>query len=54
MTTPERRQRRPVVLLRPVPLAQIEAIAHGGERMPPKSTFFNPKPSTGAVFMSVD
>jgi uncharacterized protein (DUF1015 family) len=42
------------VLLRPVPLAQIEAIAHGGERMPPKSTFFNPKPSTGAVFMSVE
>ena len=42
------------VLLRPVPLAQIEAIAHGGERMPPKSTYFNPKPSTGAVFMSVE
>jgi uncharacterized protein (DUF1015 family) len=42
------------VLLRPVPLGQIEAIAHGGERMPPKSTFFNPKPSTGAVFMSVE
>jgi uncharacterized protein (DUF1015 family) len=42
------------VLLRPVPLGQIEAIAHGGERMPPKSTFFNPKPSTGAVFMSLD
>jgi uncharacterized protein (DUF1015 family) len=42
------------VLLRPVPLPQIEAIAHGGERMPPKSTFFNPKPSTGAVFMSVE
>jgi uncharacterized protein (DUF1015 family) len=41
------------VLLRPVPLAQIEQIAHGGERMPPKSTYFNPKPSTGAVFMSV-
>jgi uncharacterized protein (DUF1015 family) len=42
------------VLLRPVPMAQIEAIAHGGERMPPKSTFFNPKPSTGAVFMPVE
>jgi uncharacterized protein (DUF1015 family) len=41
------------VLLRPVPLRLIEAIAHGGERMPPKSTYFNPKPSTGAVFMSL-
>jgi uncharacterized protein (DUF1015 family) len=41
------------VLLRPVPLPQIEAIAHGGERMPPKSTYFHPKPSTGAVFMRV-
>lgn len=42
------------VLLRPVPLDQIEAIAHGGERMPPKSTYFHPKPSTGAVFMTVE
>lgn len=41
------------VLLRPVPLDAIEAIAHGGERMPPKSTYFHPKPSTGAVFMRV-
>ena len=42
------------VLLRPVPLPQIEAIAHGGERMPPKTTFFHPKPRTGMVFMSVE
>ena len=38
------------VLLRPVTVAQILAIAHGGERMPPKSTFFFPKPRTGLVF----
>jgi uncharacterized protein (DUF1015 family) len=42
------------VLLRPVRVAQIAAIAEGGERMPPKSTYFHPKPSTGAVFRSVD
>jgi uncharacterized protein (DUF1015 family) len=38
------------VLLRPVPVALIAAVAQGGERMPPKSTYFHPKPSTGAVF----
>ena len=38
------------VLLRPATVAQIVAIAHGGERMPPKTTFFAPKPRTGLVF----
>ncbi len=38
------------VLLRPVTVAQIVEIAHGGERMPPKTTFFHPKPRTGVVF----
>src|SRR5690606_14200323 len=38
------------VLLRPATIAQIEATAHGGERMPPKTTFFHPKPPTGLVF----
>jgi uncharacterized protein (DUF1015 family) len=38
------------VLLRPATVAQIEATAHGGERMPPKTTFFHPKPPTGLVF----
>jgi uncharacterized protein (DUF1015 family) len=38
------------VLLRPASVAQIEATAHGGERMPPKTTFFHPKPRTGLVF----
>jgi uncharacterized protein (DUF1015 family) len=42
------------VLLRPVTIDQIIDIAHGGERMPPKSTFFAPKPRTGVVFRSID
>jgi uncharacterized protein (DUF1015 family) len=41
------------VLLRPASVAQIEATAHGGERMPPKTTFFHPKPKTGLVFRDV-
>ena len=41
------------VLLRPVTVAQIVGIAEGGERMPPKSTFFAPKPRTGVVFRSL-
>ncbi|MGK2958736.1 MAG: DUF1015 family protein [Acidimicrobiales bacterium] len=42
------------VLLRPVGVAQIAACAHGGDRMPPKSTYFYPKPLTGMVFRSLD
>jgi uncharacterized protein (DUF1015 family) len=42
------------VLLRPVTVAQIVDIAHGGERMPPKTTFFYPKPRTGMVFRLLD
>lgn len=42
------------VLLRPVTIDQIVAIAEGGEKMPPKSTFFAPKPRTGIVFRSID
>ena len=38
------------VLLRPVSVAQIRRTADTGERMPPKSTFFWPKPRTGFVF----
>lgn len=36
-------------LVRPVPVSQIAAIARGGSRMPPKTTFFWPKPRTGMV-----
>jgi uncharacterized protein (DUF1015 family) len=41
------------VLLRPVTVRQIIAIANGGERMPPKTTFFSPKLRTGIVFRSL-
>ena len=41
------------VLLRPVGIEQILAIVDGGERMPPKSTFFAPKPRTGVVMRSL-
>jgi uncharacterized protein (DUF1015 family) len=37
-----------------VSVDQILAIAHGGERMPPKSTFFHPKPRTGLVLRLLD
>lgn len=42
------------VLLRPATVAQIAAVSHGGDRMPPKTTFFWPKPRTGMVFRSLD
>lgn len=37
-------------LLRPATVAQIAAVAHARDRMPPKTTFFTPKPATGLVF----
>ncbi len=42
------------LVLRPVPVAEILAIAQGGERMPPKTTFFHPKPRTGLVLRMLD
>ena len=42
------------ILLRPVSVAQIEAVAEAGLRMPQKTTFFQPKPLTGLVFRSLD
>jgi uncharacterized protein (DUF1015 family) len=42
------------VLLRPATVAQIVDIAHGGERMPPKTTFFHPKVRTGLVLRLLD
>jgi uncharacterized protein (DUF1015 family) len=41
------------VLLRPATVAQIAETGHGGERMPPKTTFFFPKPRTGMAFRAV-
>jgi uncharacterized protein (DUF1015 family) len=37
-------------LLRPATVAQIAATGRDGMRMPPKTTFFWPKPRTGLVF----
>jgi uncharacterized protein (DUF1015 family) len=41
------------VLLRPASVAQIAETGRGGDRMPPKTTFFEPKPRTGMVFREV-
>ena len=41
------------VLLPPVGVPEITRVAEGGERMPPKTTFFRPKPRTGMVFRSL-
>jgi uncharacterized protein (DUF1015 family) len=41
------------VLLRPITVATIADAAHRRERMPPKTTFFHPKPKTGLVFRQV-
>jgi len=42
------------VLLPPVRIDQIGDWARAGRRMPPKSTFFHPKPRTGMVFRPLD
>ena len=42
------------VLLRPATVAQIAAVADRRDRMPPKTTFFMPKPATGLVFRALD
>jgi uncharacterized protein (DUF1015 family) len=38
------------ILLRPVTVPQISAWARARRRMPPKTTYFSPKPRTGMVF----
>ena len=42
------------VLLRPVTVEQIASTARARGKMPPKSTFFWPKPRTGTVFRALD
>lgn len=39
-----------VILLRPVAIDQIAGWARAGRKMPPKSTYFHPKPRTGMVY----
>lgn len=41
-------------LLQPVSIERIAATAHGGQRMPPKTTYFRPKPRTGMVFRELE
>ena len=38
------------IILRPVTVSQISAWARARRRMPPKTTYFSPKPRTGMVF----
>jgi uncharacterized protein (DUF1015 family) len=42
------------LLLRPVTVDQISDWAHSRQRMPPKSTYFYPKPRTGMVYRTVE
>jgi uncharacterized protein (DUF1015 family) len=42
------------LLLRPVTVDQIRAVAGAGLRMPQKTSYFWPKPRTGMVFRSLD
>ncbi|MGP0109514.1 MAG: DUF1015 family protein [Acidimicrobiales bacterium] len=42
------------VLLRPVSVGQIAEWARNGRRMPPKTTYFRPKPRTGMVFRTLE
>jgi uncharacterized protein (DUF1015 family) len=42
------------VLIRPVPISEIQRVATHRSLMPPKSTFFTPKLRTGLVFRTFD
>ncbi|MGI8794398.1 MAG: DUF1015 family protein [Acidimicrobiales bacterium] len=50
----ERGEADAAVLIRPATIGQISEVGHGGSRMPPKTTFFHPKPRTGMVFRTLD
>jgi uncharacterized protein (DUF1015 family) len=41
-------------LLNPTPIEQVCAVAAAGDKMPPKSTFFAPKPLTGLAMHSLE
>jgi uncharacterized protein (DUF1015 family) len=49
-----RGQGQAAFLLRPVTVKQIDEWANERRRMPPKTTYFSPKPRTGMVFRSLD
>jgi uncharacterized protein (DUF1015 family) len=50
----ERHEAQAAILLRPVPVNTIMSTARAGGLMPPKSTFFAPKPRTGVVLRLLD
>ena len=43
-----------VLLLPPTTMAQVQAVAKDGERVPPKSTYFYPKAPAGLLMMSLE
>jgi len=49
----EKGEAQAAVLLRPATVEQIAAVGRQRDRMPPKTTFFWPKPRTGLVFRQV-
>ena len=50
----DRGEAQAAFLLRPATVGQIEEWARARRRMPPKTTYFSPKPRTGMVFRSLD
>jgi len=42
------------ILVRPTKVGQVCAVADAGDRMPPKSTYFYPKRTTGLVLNRLD
>jgi uncharacterized protein (DUF1015 family) len=50
----EQRQTGALLLLRPVDVAAVYACAAAGDPMPPKTTWFRPKPRAGLVMRSLD
>jgi len=50
----DREEVQAVILLRPVEVDQIAEWARTGRRMPPKTTYFHPKPRTGMVYRTID
>ncbi len=42
------------ILVRPTRVSQVCDVADAGDRMPPKSTYFFPKPTTGLVLNTLD
>jgi hypothetical protein len=42
-----------VLLIAPVPLADVLAVHEAGERMPRKATYFTPKPRSGLLLADI-